>query len=136
MGQRSVLRGQGTDATVARPAPDLIIVSIICNVIRHVSGAAPPRAWVEARPSYLPMASGPPPSRDETGRGRMVDEPAADDALRAFFTERSQQPGDVPLTAEDFARMAGELEIAYRLAWLKRQTSSLAPYKRDRPSPR
>jgi hypothetical protein len=71
-----------------------------------------------------------------TTRGaRIVDEPAAEDNLKAFFTERAQQPGHVPLTAEDFARIAGELEIAYRLAWLKRQTSS-SPHKGDRPPPR
>jgi hypothetical protein len=65
----------------------------------------------------------------------MVDESAVDDDLRAFFTERAQQPGEVPLTAEDVARMTGELEIAHRLAWLKRQTSSSPPRKRDRAPP-
>lgn len=66
----------------------------------------------------------------------MVDESAADDNLKAFFTGRAQQVGKVPLKAEDFARMAGDLEIAYRLAWLKRQTSSSPQRKRDRPPPR
>jgi hypothetical protein len=62
----------------------------------------------------------------------MVDEPSADDYLRAFFTGRAEHAGEVPLTAEDFARMAGALEVAYRLAWLKRQTSSSTPRTRDR----
>lgn len=66
----------------------------------------------------------------------MSDESSADDYLRAFFTERAEQAGEVPLTAEDFARMAGELEIAYRLAWLKRQTLSSAVRKLDRQPPR
>jgi len=66
----------------------------------------------------------------------MIDESAAYDYLSAFFAERAEQAGEAPLTAEDFARMAGDLEIAYRLAWLKRQTSSAAPRKRDRPPPR
>jgi hypothetical protein len=44
----------------------------------------------------------------------MVDESPADDYLRAFFAARAEQAGEVPLTAEDFARMAGELEVAYR----------------------
>jgi hypothetical protein len=64
----------------------------------------------------------------------MVDESPADDYLRAFFAARAEQAGEVPLTAEDFARMAGELEVAYRLAWLKRLMSS--PADGDRPPPR
>lgn len=66
----------------------------------------------------------------------MVEESPADDYLRAFFTQRAEQAGAVPLTAEAVARMTGELEIAYRLAWLKRQTTSSAPRTQDRPPPR
>jgi hypothetical protein len=60
---------------------------------------------------------------------RMVDEPAADDNVKAVHIEQAQQPGEVPL-------VAGELEIAHRLAWLKRQTSSSPPRNCDRPTPR
>jgi len=56
--------------------------------------------------------------------------------LRAFFTRRAERESRAPLTAETFARMAGDIETAYRLAGLKRQTSSSTARKADRPAPR
>ncbi|HYX86450.1 MAG TPA: hypothetical protein VE777_15875 [Gaiellales bacterium] len=69
-------------------------------------------------------------------RPRPVGEPAADEDLRAFFKDRAEHADTAPLTAEEFIRIAGELEIAYRLAWLKRQTLPPAASIGDRPPPR
>ena len=66
----------------------------------------------------------------------MVDDSDVDDDLRAFLKERAEQAGDAPLTAQEFARMAGEVEVAYRLAWLKRLMSSSAAGEGDGPPPR
>ena len=66
----------------------------------------------------------------------MVDEAAVDDDLRAFLNERAEQAGDAPRTAEELARMAGDVEVAYRLAWLKRLMSSSAAGEGDLPPPR
>jgi hypothetical protein len=55
-----------------------------------------------------------------------------EDDVRAFFTRHAECEGTAPLTAETFARIAGELETAYRLAWLKRQTLTL-PARQRRP---
>jgi hypothetical protein len=66
----------------------------------------------------------------------VVEDSAVDSDLRAFLKERIEQARDAPLTAEEFARMAGDVEVAYRLAWLKRLMSSSAARGGDRPRPR
>ena len=65
----------------------------------------------------------------------MVEESDVDDDLRAFLKERAEQAGDAPLTAEELARLAGEVEVAYRLAWLKRLMSSSTAGEGDPPPP-
>jgi hypothetical protein len=60
-------------------------------------------------------------------RPRPVEETSVDDGLMAFFKHRAGQPGDAPLTAEEFMRLAGELEAAQRLARLKGQLSVEPP---------
>ena len=66
----------------------------------------------------------------------MVEEADVDDDLRAFLKERAEQARGAPLTAEEFARMAGDVEVAYRLAWLKRLMSSSAAGDGDGPPAR
>ena len=66
----------------------------------------------------------------------MVEDSAVEDDLRAFLKERAEQADDAPLTADEFVRMAGDVEVAYRLAWLKRLMSSSADGGGDRPPPR
>ena len=56
--------------------------------------------------------------------------------LRAFFSRHVQRESPELLTAETFARMAGELESAYRLASVKRRTSASTAGEGDRPPPR
>jgi hypothetical protein len=69
-------------------------------------------------------------SRRSNGNESLIE-----DDVRVFFIRHAECEGTGPLTAESFARLAGELETAYRLAWLKRQTSPSPPAKGDRPSP-
>ena len=69
--------------------------------------------------------------RRSPGELTVVEESDVDDDLRAFLAERAEQAGDAPLTAEEFARMAGDVEVAYRLAWLKRLMSSSAAREGD-----
>ena len=52
---------------------------------------------------------------------RPATETIAAQDLIVLFEERARQAGDAPLTAEEFARIGGELEVARRLAWLKQQ---------------
>ena len=66
----------------------------------------------------------------------VVEQSDGDEDFRAFLKERAEQAGDAPLTREELARMAGEIEVAYRLAWLKRLMSSSATGEGDRPPPR
>jgi hypothetical protein len=65
----------------------------------------------------------------------VVKQSEVDDDLRAFLKERAKHAGDAPLTAEGFARLAGDVEVAYRLAWLKRLMSSSAAGEGDPQQP-
>jgi hypothetical protein len=65
----------------------------------------------------------------------VVEQSDVDEDLRAFLEERAGQAGDAPLTAEEVARMAGDVEVAYRLAWLKRLMASSAAGEGDPPPP-
>jgi hypothetical protein len=66
----------------------------------------------------------------------VVEQSDGDEDFRAFLKERAEQARDAPLTAEGFARLAGDVEVAYRLAWLKRLMSSPGAGEGDPPPPR
>jgi hypothetical protein len=114
----------------------LIATSIICNVIRHASGACvvpslgggPVVARIRVRAAADP--------RRWSRELAVVEQSDGDEEFRAFLKERAEREGDAPLTAEDFACMAGDVEVAYRLAWLKRLMSSSATGEGNRPPPR
>jgi hypothetical protein len=50
---------------------------------------------------------------------RRTDETTADQELIGFLEQRARQVGDVPLTAEELSRAAGDPDAAARLARLK-----------------
>ena len=61
-------------------------------------------------------------------RKRRKPEPMADTQaeqdLIVYLEERANQPGAVPLTAEEFMRAAGDMEAAKRLAALKAERAA------------